>query len=476
MRRIGKLEAISFITGFSLLTYELAAARILAPTIGSSTYVWTSVIGVIIASLAFGFFIGGKLADKRDHITDLVWLLLLASLMVVATQVLYSGVLSWVVFLGSDVRVQAVIAASLLFAPTSFLIGMTSPYLAKLNVRSLKTTGQHVASLDALNSLGGIVGTFLTGFILFGYIGSHQTFSIVALLLLGVSWLISPKYRLKHRVILSVAISVVTLLPFMGTRVGATNIDTASAHYQVVKYMYNDAPITGLVTGPAGIQSAVYDSGSSDPVFWYTQELARLTLEEKPERILVLGGGAFTLPQYLAEKLPSSKIDVVEIDPGLKEISEKYFHYKNPSNVNLIFDDARAYVNQSNQTYDMILVDVYGDTSIPFSLITREYAESLDKRLSVDGRVVVNIIGGESGKCLDVLAAVNASYQNRFPYAYYSNQLSQPAARANYIVSYSRAPVSIRGQKPLQIPKQPLFTDNYAPAERLYYACEQSGR
>ncbi|HEY0965477.1 MAG TPA: fused MFS/spermidine synthase [Candidatus Saccharimonadales bacterium] len=471
MRRIGKLETISFITGFSLLTFELAAARILAPSIGSSTYVWTSVIGVIIAALACGFWVGGKLADKRDHETDVVWLLGAAGFMVLTTLIFYPNVLETVVEISNDVRLQGVAAAFVLFAPTSFLIGVTSPYLAKLNVRSLKTTGQHIASLDALNSIGGIVGTFLTGFVLFGYVGSRQTFVIVATLLIGVSWLIRPRYRLAERLTFT-TVCLVIIATSLLTPNKTIDIDTASAHYQVRNYTYNQRPIVGLTTDPMGIQSGVFADGSSEPVFWYTRELARLTLDRKPNKILIVGGGAFTLPQYLADQLPESQIDVVEIDPGLKQISEQYFHYKNPRNVRLVFNDARAYLNQANHTYDAIIIDAYGNSSIPFQLITREYVEALEKNLAQDGVVMANIIAGTYGPCLEVLEGINAAYQSRFPYAYYSKETGQPDSRTNLIVLYSHTPSITPGMTSLQLQKQRPYTDNYAPAERLYYACE----
>lgn len=472
MRYIGKYELISFTTGFSLLTFELAAARILAPSIGSSTYVWTSVIGVIIAALACGFWVGGKLADKRDYQTDLVWLLGLAGFTALTTLIFYPGVLEAVVDVSDDVRLQGVFAALILFAPTSFAIGVTSPYLAKLNVRSLKTTGQHIASLDALNSIGGIVGTFLTGFVLFGYVGSRQTFAIVAILLIGVSWLIRPRYRLAERLIFS-AVSLIIIASSLFASGKVIDIDTASAHYQVRDYSYNQRPIKGLTTDPMGIQSAVYTSGSSEPVFWYNRELARLTLDREPKRVLILGGGAFTLPQYLAERLPESQIDVVEIDPELKKISEQYFHYKNPKNVRLLFNDGRSFLNKASHTYDVIIVDAYGNSSIPFQLITREYAEALSKNLAPGGVVMANIIAGTYGHCLEVLEAINAAYQSKFPHAYYSKEVNLPESRANLIMLYSYTPRTVPGMTLLQLEKQKPYTDNYAPAERLYYACEQ---
>ncbi len=297
-----RLVIISFTTGFSLLTYELAASRVLAPSIGSSTYVWTAVIGVIIAALSLGFLVGGKLADRRNKTTDVAWLLIIASFMAGLTLVSYEGILQSIVEGVVDSRVQSVLAALVLFAPTSFFIGTTSPYLAKLNVQSLKSTGQAIASLDMFNAIGGIFGTFVTGFILFGYIGAHQAIGLVAVLLISSSWLIAPRIRTRERLFATVALLLVAISPAADLP-GVVSIDTASAHYKVVTGANDGRSITGLVTGPGGTQSAVYQNGLSDPVFWYTQQMTRLAIEQQPSSILVLGGGAFTMPQYLSEQL-----------------------------------------------------------------------------------------------------------------------------------------------------------------------------
>lgn len=474
MKRIGKLEFISFTTGFALLTFELAAARVLAPSIGSSTYVWTSVIGVIIAALAGGFWAGGRLADWRNQAGDLALLLCLSSFMAVTTLLMYPGVLEAITQIPGDVRLQAVLAAIILFAPTSFSIGMTSPYIAKLNVRSLTTTGRKIASIDAFNSLGGIVGTFLTGFVLFGYVGSRQTFLVVALMLLIASWLIVPRYRFIERTVLSGVIVIVGVIVLWG-RGSAVAIDTPSAHYQVRNYTYLDGTtIRGLTTGPGGIQSAVRLDGSSQPVFWYTQTMAEIALEHQPKRILVLGGGAFTLPQFLAERLPESQIDVVEIDPELEGISSRYFNYKSPGNVRLIFADARTFVNQSTDQYDMVLVDVYGDANIPFSLMTKEYGEAVANRVADNGVLVANIITGSVGPCRNVLSALHAAYSAQLPHAYYANQSGEAERRANYIVMYARQAEHSGLLQKLEIDNQVPYDDNFAPAERLYYACQQA--
>ena len=473
LSRLHRLEAISFITGFSLLTYELAAARILAPSIGSSTYVWTGVIGVIIAALSLGFYVGGRVADSRNIASDVMWILIGASVMVTGTLVFYDGMLISIVESFDDPRWQAVIAALVLFAPASFLIGTTSPYLAKMKVQSLKATGRSVASLDMFNALGGIIGTFVTGFVFFAFVGSHETIGLVALLLLAASWLLRPRLRPIRRLVIS-GLIVITVASPMPASAEAFSVDTPSAHYKIITGMLNGRSVRGLVTGPGGTQSAVYLYGGSEPVFWYTQQMAELTIKKDAKDVLVLGGGAFTLPQYLAMQLPDASIDVVEIDPELKDISRKYFNYRSPGNVNEIFQDARTYVNQTDKQYDVVLVDVYGDTSIPFSLITKEYGQAVAQLVKPDGVLVANIIAGQKGKCRDVFTAMDAAYRPALANALYANEDNKPVDRANHIVIYSRQFIEPgSGYKQLESFGGVAYTDNYAPAERLYFDCRQ---
>lgn len=474
MKSIGRLEAVSFITGFSLMAFELAAARILAPSIGSSTYIWTSVIGVIIAALSLGYFIGGVIADRRGYRHDISWLMLMASVLVLLAALIYPEVLNIATeWTGVDIRIRAVIVALVLFAPASFVIGAISPYLAKLRVHSLSSSGRSVASLSALNSIGGIAGTFVTGFILFGYIGSKETILVVAALLALGSWLPEWRHRIYLRSGLVVLIVMACLLSTFGIDTkGVMSIDTASAHYEVVDFVYDNTQVRGLLTGPTDVQSAVRLDNPSELVFWYTNTLAELTLSMQPKSVLVLGGGTFTLPEYLAAKLPEATVDVVEIDPKLEDIAREYFNFKGETNLNLIFEDARTFVEQTDKTYDVVITDVYNEGAIPFSLATREYGIAVAKLVNPKGIVLANIIGGLVGPCRSVLDAINNAYAQGLPYSsYVVDPSSGTVNRANFIIRYSRSGDAAADM--IAMPNQPsdAYTDNYAPFERLYYAC-----
>lgn len=471
-KKLPLLPIVAFVSGFSLMAYELAAARVLAPSIGSSTYVWTSVIGVIIAALSIGYWVGGKFADLRNRLSDVAWLCLATAGTVTLTLLMYLSSIESTVQSIEDARMQGVMASLLLFAPTSFLIGMLSPYLVKLRVTSLQTSGQSFASLSALESIGGIMGTFITGFILFGYIGAREAFAVVVVLLLATSWLIAPARRWQLR--LGVTITII-LLCMGGLQLNSKNeIDTATAHYSIFEGFRDGRLARGISTGPNGTQSGVYLNNPDELLFWYTQRMAEvIEAAPKHDRILILGGGAFTLPQYLANTYPDSQVDVVEIDPGLADIAREHFYYRDPANVNLIFEDARTYVNRAEQTYDIILVDVYSDSSVPFSLMTKEYGEQIQRLVNKDGLVVVNMIAAQTGQCSALMAAMDAPYRQHFSNAQYVIQ-SPERTKSNIIVTYSDQPFSWVGAKALDLPQKNAYTDNYAPAERLQQNCQNS--
>lgn len=475
-QNVSSYEYVAFLSGFALLSFELVASRILAPAIGSSIYVWTSIIGVIIASLAAGYSYGGKLADKRVEPLDVVWLLIGSAAAITLTMLGAPVLLNAILQTPSDPRMQAVIASFILFAPASFLLGAISPYLARLKNISLKTTGRTIASLGALNSVGGIAGTFITGFVLFSYIGSRDTLLFIIVVLIGSSWLIEPRRQYKYRLLAVVGIIIFSFVALVVKPAGVVAIiDTPSASYRVSDIEYGGRPIRVLAVGPGGLQSGVYRDGSDELVFGYTQKMADIvSTAHTKESVLILGGGSFTLPQYLAKKYPSMQIDVVEIDPELVSIARKYFGYKDPANVQIITQDARTLLNSNTKQYDIVLVDVYNDSLIPFTLTTGEYTEQLRRAVKPSGLVAVNIIASDKGACGELLASLHATYGRQFPvsWAYPVNGRSL-SVRQNVVIAYGFQPLASMppGSVQLNLSFRPLLSDDFAPVEHLQSQC-----
>src|SRR5690606_33264229 len=155
-----------------------------------------------------------------------------------------------------------------------------------------------------------------------------------------------PRQLWKQRFWLSLAATAFVILPLL--QPGDTvQIDTPSANYEIKsgELVNGNDELRYLSTGPNGAQSGMLMSQPDMLAFWYTQEIAHVIGEaEAKKEISVLGGGAFTLPEYLAKKYPASRVDVVEIDPHLPKIATEYFDYEPMENVKIIGEDARTFV------------------------------------------------------------------------------------------------------------------------------------
>lgn len=478
LSKLDAYQAIAFITGFGLLTYELIASRLLAPTIGSSIYVWTSVIGVIIAALSLGYTIGGSLADKRTDPLDISWLLIMSSAGVLTTLILSPIILSAVTVLFADPRLQGLFASLLLFAPTSFVLGMISPYLAKLKNVSLKTTGSTIASLSALNAMGSITGTFLTGFIFMAYIGSSETLILVCLTLLASSWLILPRSLQQPRLAASAIVILIAVLAQLGaiTSTSAITIDTPTSSYELIDATIAGRDVRVLSSGPGAYQSGVFLDKDPSLVFAYTKTLAKV-VDEAPrkERILVLGGGAYTLPQHLARAYPKAQIDVVEIDAKLASVARKHFDYNPPANITDYHLDARAFLNQTDNTYDVVLVDVFSDTQIPFSVTTAQYGQQLRHILNPEGTVVTNFIGTNNGACSQLLGSIYKTYRQNFATGKILPLGDEAMTNSqNIIMAFSQTELAWlkNGWREYEPSSASLvLRDNFAPVEQLQARC-----
>jgi hypothetical protein len=161
LRRLGLL-GLAFGSGFAVLTIEIAGARLIAPVFGLSVVPWTAVIGVILAALAVGSHLGGRLADS-DAVP-------LASILAVAgftgaLPILGEG-LPWMARDVLGFIPGAVASALILFAPPVLCLGTVVPYLVKADTESLGAVGRRAGDVSAAATAGSIAGTFLTGFVL----------------------------------------------------------------------------------------------------------------------------------------------------------------------------------------------------------------------------------------------------------------------------------------------------------------------
>ena len=180
------LEVIVFICGAVVMAFEIVGARMLGPYVGTSAFVWSAIIGVILISLAAGYYSGGRLADLMPRYSLLAVIIFLSAIFMVFSAFLKDFLLDFLLKGIESIKLISILASLLLFSPPAILLGMVSPFAVRLKIRSLKTSGATAGFLYALSTLGSILGTFLAGFYL---IPTFPVTGIIYLLaiMLGIS-------------------------------------------------------------------------------------------------------------------------------------------------------------------------------------------------------------------------------------------------------------------------------------------------
>jgi len=177
-----KANIVVFIASFCTLVIELVAGRIMAPYVGVSLYTWTSIIGVVLAGISIGAYVGGVIADRYPRASTLGWLLFLSGLGALAISPLTN--LIGAAKFPTTLMVRILILTTFIFFLPSCILGMISPVVVKLTLNNLSETGNVVGKIYAFSTLGSIIGTFATGFFLISWMGTRNILLSVAVILI----------------------------------------------------------------------------------------------------------------------------------------------------------------------------------------------------------------------------------------------------------------------------------------------------
>lgn len=421
------LELTVFVCGALVMIYEIIGSRLLSPYIGASTYVWTSLIGVILAALSLGYWLGGRIADKHPELRILAFILFLAGGLVSLTILLKDLILSFIAQMPFGLEIKSVTAALLLFAPASILLGFVTPYAVKLKIKTIEDAGKTVGRLYALSTVGSILGTFLAGFVLIPFVGSEKTLYIIGASLVALSTLLAPFALTKFNIgvlilfVFAVAVSELKIYYLLKTN-DLHDIDTEYSRVQVFKTIdpKTRKEIRALATDPFFVQSAMFLD--ADGLALEYANYYHLLRHFKPgfEKTLLIGGAGYTFPNEYLKKYPQAKIDVVEIDPQMTEIAQKFFRLEDHPHLNIIHQDGRVFLNQTESNkYDVVLMDAFGSLfSVPFQLTTIEAVRHISRVLKDDGVIIFNLGGAIKGDSSKFLQAELKTYRQVFPKVY----------------------------------------------------------
>ena len=376
------LYMTEFFSGVAVMAVELGASRLLAPYFSSSQIVWTIIIGTIMIAMALGNLYGGREADKdpnpdrlyRRILISAVWIALIP----VVGKYVVLGVSAALIFTVSTnfLIIAAFAACMVIFVFPLFLLGTVTPSLVKYATDSLDHNGRIVGNLEAFNTVGSILGTFLPTFVTIPAVGTSVTFLIFSgiLLILGLVYFLSSKTGRRRCGAAAVAFLLCAVLghtdSFAFWEPDLLYEGESIYNYLQVKETEDSVILSTNVL--FGVQSVKQKDGGLTGMYYDTALAAPLmagVTEKEDFSMLILGMGSGTYATQCREYFgPGPAIEGVEIDQDITDLAREYFDL--PEDVTVTTYDGRAYLQAMDKRYDVIMVDAYQDITIPFQMST----------------------------------------------------------------------------------------------------------
>jgi spermidine synthase len=405
---------VAFITGAIVMSFEMLGSRYLGPFFGSGIFTWASLISTVLAALCVGYFFGGAIADRHPSVVVLAGIVAVGSVYLVVLPTFAQPVLQFFVWSIDDIKLGSLLSAlAIMFFPVA-LLGTYSPFAIRLLLPSRANSGVVSGTVYGISTAGSILGTLGTTFYLIPLIGSRAITVTLGIAGLLASALLLAGSRAGRRARLGglVALAATSLLSMPASPLSAEELfdpqiradllkrkDGLIAH---VETAYNDVfvgkvqPLLKMSFQWQGWH--FYESGVNlvdidDLPMLYARTVSLAAIYPQDiKRVLVLGLGGGAVPLYLARFLPEATVDSVEVDPGVIAAAKKYFGLRETERFHLIEADGRLYLNRHRETYDIIVLDAFSGSYIPFHMMTKEFYQLVRDHLAPHGVVAINIL------------------------------------------------------------------------------------
>jgi len=474
------------LTGASVMVLELLGTRLIGPFYGVSLYVWSSLISVTMIALAFGYWLGGRIADRMPRIR-LSYLIALAALTTMIIPALTRPVLLLTDPMG--LRAGAFFSAFLLFTLPLTLLAMTGPYVIKLAARQLANVGALSGSVYAVSTVGSVIGTIALGFYLLPVTGSRAVLYGLSVLLGMLALMLALYERRGNGQQFTIMSMALIFFACLGGAAFAYENNRTQPWGKSLTLLYESESVYGwvrviddetqkvrfMMSDASTISAADIDNVRQGLLTyqWVTQRLPLFRPAAKNALLIGLGGG------HIADGLEKQgvKTDAIEIDPAVAEAALRFFDYR-PSG-DLIVGDARYEIRQLTKTYDLIIHDCFTGGSEPAHLMSIETLLELKAHLNPGGILAINFVGFTDSKRQRPAQLVYRTLGDAF--AERRVYISEPGSEFNdFIFMASDEPIAIHiGQgnpKMLELLSQRRYamaegdlvvTDDFNPLENL---------
>ncbi len=489
------LKPLVFLSGFTSLSIELAGSRLLAPYFGTSLYIWAVLVGLILLYLTAGYFAGGRLGDRHPKPQLLFQLTAWAAFITGIIPLIARPILSFssegFANLDAGLFLGSLFGVVLLFAAPVTLLGCVSPFAIRLVMRDVRKAGNTAGAIYALSTIGSILGTFVSVFLLVPNIGTPRTFYLLSLALLGLSVVGLWAHRSWYFWLL-LPIACLLVLPPSVLRpasFGKLIYATESAYYyiQVVQQDTPTGPQNNLILDEGHAVHSIYNPGQliTGGPWDYFMVAPLFAGQAAPRSAAIVGLAAGTIAHDLTSVYGPIPIDGVEIDPKIIEVGRRYFDMNAP-NLNAIAQDGRYYVTTTSKKYDLIGIDAYRQPYIPFHLTTKQFFQQVRDHLTPGGVAVIN--AGRTETDYRLVDVIGSTMKAVFPNVYVidlpspqinsivvgtnqPSQLANFAANAATLTNPTLRQVASTGLTQGRVREVPpggaVFTDDWAPVEKV---------
>ena len=417
---------VVFLTGGCVLIIEVVATRILSPYYGNTIFTVSSVIGVVLAALSIGYFIGGRLADKYPKEKVFYGIIFLSGISVLFLCLLNLLLLPILGYGLSIVSGPLIFSVILFFFP-GFLLGMLSPFAIKLQEMRLpkKGIGSTTGEIFFWSTLGSIFGSLGAGFVLIPHFGINQIIFSVGIILTSLGLFPLIQLGLGKKSTLVAILFIITagfLINYISSLHGNDIVYSHDGVYEKITIYdgkYNKKPTRFFQQDRSSSGAMFLDS--NELVYDYTKYY-NLYQVFKPDirQALIIGGGAYSIPKTLLAELPKAHIDVAEIEPSLFELGKKYFKVKDDPRLKNYVEDGRRLLHDTDKKYDLIFSDVYYSLfSIPAHFTTQEFFKIAKDKLGKNGIFIANLVGDLSGAKPSLFLSEARTFKYVFPNSFF---------------------------------------------------------
>ncbi len=392
-------------TGMVIMVVEILGAKMLAPYVGTSHFVWTAQIAVTLVALAAGYYAGGWLVDRAQNLGRLYGAILVAAVYLCVTVVLVKPVAFWC--LDFRLALGSLLASAILFFIPLSLLAMVGPFFVRMLTSAVSNVGNNVGRLTAISTLGSFAGTILIGYVLIPYLPNSTTMLISAGALMCVTAGYFIAWGRKPA-----PVALVFLIGMAGLGVGGMGVarenrspmpgaevifrGNSNFGQLMVADVTNSATSRRYYMNDLLFQN-IYDISNKQSTAMFTYMLHGLAVAYTPkiDDALCIGMGVGIVPRELARD--HAKVDVVEINPAVVPVARDFFDCP-LDQLNLTIGDGRQFLNRCSKKYDAVILDAFLGDSCPSHLMTREAFAAMRHVLRPNGVLVINTFGDLSPK------------------------------------------------------------------------------